>query len=410
MKDKNLNTEIDYWTIEDLQKSTAFIKNFFQNRPNEKLVYHNLVFTLLTLERAELFFKNENLNHKQQIIIRLSLLFANLGFLIDYDNPYQESIRIFEEYAEKENLNDSIVENTIPAIKSLVTQKPTDVTEQVLSDIYFLDFGVKKFERKSLLLKYEIQENSKREISDKEWSSILYKLISKHRFYSNYAINNYAQEKRNNLVRVLRDLEKVNKVERKEKTKAYYKQKYKDESPERSIQTLYRTALRNHIKLSDIADTKANILLSVNAIIISLVIANLVSKFNDPMYRYMILPTIIFVFFSVVSMMISIKATQPNVTRKQFTEEDIKNKKINLAFFGNFHKIEFERYQDAFNELIKKRGDVYNTLTKDLYFLGQVLDNKYRLLRYTYLVFMIGFVISIIAFTLSFIYRDSFTL
>lgn len=40
--------------------------------------------------------------------------------------------------------------------------------------------------------------------------------------------------------------------------KAYYKAKYKSEDPDRSIQTLYRVALRNHIKLSDIADTKAN--------------------------------------------------------------------------------------------------------------------------------------------------------
>ena len=71
---------------------------------------------------------------------------------------------------------------------------------------------------------------------------------------------------------------------KKEKLKAYYK----NESPERGIQTMYRVSMRNHLKLSDIADTKANILLSVNAIIISLVIANLIPKLDNPTNDYLI--------------------------------------------------------------------------------------------------------------------------
>jgi hypothetical protein len=148
--------------------------------------------------------------------------------------------------------------------------------------------------------------------------------------------------------------------------------------------------------LSDIADTKANILLSVNAIIISVVLANLISKLdNNP---YLTWPTVIFTLFSVVSMVMSIIATRPNVTSGQFTKEDVRDQKVNLSFFGNFHQMKLEEFEWAIQELVNDKDYIYKALTKDLYFLGKVLERKYRILRITYTVFMIGIIVSLIAF------------
>lgn len=47
------------------------------------------------------------------------------------------------------------------------------------------------------------------------------------------------------------------------------KKKIKEPKPERGIDTMFRTTLNNHNNLSGLVDNKANILLSVNAIIIS---------------------------------------------------------------------------------------------------------------------------------------------
>jgi len=181
--------------------------------------------------------------------------------------------------------------------------------------------------------------------------------------------------------------------------KAKYKAQYKNESPERGIQTFYRVALRNHIKLSDIADTKANILLSVNAIIISLVLANLISSLDNN--AYLIYPTAIFVLSCVISMILSIIATRPNVTSGEFTKEDVENQEVNLTFFGNFHKMELEDFEWAIRELLKDKKYVYKSLTKDLYFLGIVLERKYRILRITYTVFMVGIIVSVITFAVA---------
>src|SRR5690606_23744634 len=131
------------------------------------------------------------------------------------------------------------------------------------------------------------------------------------------------------------------------------KAQYKKESPDRSIQTLYRVTLRNHLKLSDIADTKANILLSVNAIIISLVLANLLTKLDSPSNSYLIYPTFVLILFSVASMILSGSATRPNITSGKFTKEDVEQKRVNLLFFGNFHKMKLEEYEWALEELVK---------------------------------------------------------
>ena len=172
--------------------------------------------------------------------------------------------------------------------------------------------------------------------------------------------------------------------------------------PERGIETMFRVALRNHITLSDIADTKANILLSVNALIISIALSNLIPKLDNPSNHYLIVPTAIFVAFSLLSMALSVVATRPNVTSGEFTKDDVKNKNVNLLFFGNFHKMALSEYEWAIQEMLKDKDYIYTSLTKDLYFLGIVLNRKYALLRWTYTIFMIGMILSVIAFAVSF--------
>ncbi len=165
---------------------------------------------------------------------------------------------------------------------------------------------------------------------------------------------------------------------------------------------MFRVTLKNHITLSDIADTKANILLSVNAIIVSLALSNLLPKLDNPSNSHLIIPTVIFVLFTIISMILSVLATRPNVTSGKFTKKDVKDKKVNLLFFGNFHKMSLDDFEWAMGEMMQDRGYLYSSMKKDLYFLGLVLDKKYKILRLTYTVFMIGIIISVIAFAISF--------
>ena len=53
-------------------------------------------------------------------------------------------------------------------------------------------------------------------------------------------------------------------------------------------------------------------------------------------------------------------------------------------------------------EVMKDKDYLYNSMIKDLYFLGLVLSKKYKLLRTTYTVFTIGIIISVASFFIAF--------
>jgi len=118
--------------------------------------------------------------------------------------------------------------------------------------------------------------------------------------------------------------------------------------------------------------------------------------------KHLLIPTLILVIFSVASIILSIMSTRPNVTSGEFTKEQVKNRDVNLLFFGNFHKMPFEQFKWGINEIIKDKDYVYESLMLDLFFLGKVLQRKYMLLRLTYTVFMVGIIASVLSFVIAF--------
>lgn len=169
-----------------------------------------------------------------------------------------------------------------------------------------------------------------------------------------------------------------------------------------AVQTFYMVALKNHIKLSGMADRKSNLILAVCALLISAILTNSIKFVQETGDQYLLLPTIIFVFSMLVAMILSIIATIPKVTSGTFNKESLEAKEVNLAFFGNFHKMKLEEYEWAVKNMQQDSEEIYKVLTKDLYFLGKVLDKKFRLLNTTYTVLVLGVVISVAAYIWAF--------
>jgi MFS-type transporter involved in bile tolerance (Atg22 family) len=167
----------------------------------------------------------------------------------------------------------------------------------------------------------------------------------------------------------------------------------------KGIQTMLRLTSQNHLKLSDMADSKANILISVNAIIISVVLGVLARKLQEE--GYLRIPALIFLASAVITIILAILATRPKISEGKFTPEDIAKKKTNLLFFGNFHKASFEEYYDAMKKMMVDTDYLYGSLVKDIYYLGVILGRKYWLIRVAYNVFMIGIIISVVAFAIA---------
>ena len=387
-----------------LEKADQFVFSLLKNELPNACIYHNYKHAKRVLKSTNEILENMTLGKDDILALRLAALFHDTGHIKGKDDHEKVSVQIAKEFLIGEKIEPSvidIVETCILATK--FEYEPSSQVESIIKDADTAHFGKKRFAKSSEFLRKELELRDGIVYSPSEWQhENVTMLAKKHTFFTDYALKNWQSRKDKNLLSLIEGDVKKKKKLSKEKSKAKFKAKFKNESPDRGIQTFYRVTLRNHIKLSDIADTKANILLSVNAIIISLVISNLISKLDNPSNDYLIIPTIIFTLFSVASMILSILATRPNITRGEFTKEDIKNKKVNLAFFGNFHKMDLTVFENSIKEIFVDKDYLYSCLTKDLYFLGKVLDTKYRLLRITYTVFMIGMIVSLIAFALSF--------
>lgn len=169
-----------------------------------------------------------------------------------------------------------------------------------------------------------------------------------------------------------------------------------------AVQTFYMVALKNHIKLSGMADRKSNLILAVCALLISAILTNSIKFVQQTGDQYLLLPTVLFVVFMLVAMILSIITTIPKVTSGTFNKEAVEAKEVNLAFFGNFHKMKLEEYEWAVKHMQQDSEEIYKVLTKDLYFLGKVLDKKFRLLNITYGVLIVGVVVSISAYIWAF--------
>ncbi len=390
-----------------IENAETYVFDLFKNELDQSFLYHNYTHTQRVLKSVREIIAHTDLDPKDAEILELSALLHDTGYTKTKEGHEEASVVIATEFLKTQNANEAFIAGVSECIMA-TKFKETPKTElgKIIRDADASHFGKKYFMEASEFLRKELEIQGIANYSPSKWLNENIKVLTKkHEFYTDYALKNWQPRKEKNLANLIKAKKKRKSKLNTEELKAKYKAQYKNESPERGIQTFYRVALRNHIKLSDIADTKANILLSVNAIIISLVLANLISKLDNN--AYLIYPTAIFTLSCVISMVLSIIATRPNITSGEFTKEDVANKNVNLTFFGNFHQMKLEEYEWAVRELIKDKDYVYNSLTKDLYFLGKVLERKYRILRITYTTFMIGMIISVSSFGIALKMNDA---
>lgn len=379
-----------------INETEDFVTKLLSNQLSNDYLYHNLRHTQRVVKSTKELLDASALDEKEKEAITLAAWLHDTGYTEGYKNHEDKSIAIATRFLEEKKYPASGIEKVVALIKATKReQEPTNLSQEILCDADSSHLGSTSYPHISELLRVELSNLGLAQYTPEEWCDENIKLFrTEHRFYTPYARKYWQEAKDENLRSLIKRKTKQNNRARKEELKL----KLKNKSPERGIQTMYRVTMRNHLKLSDIADTKANILLSVNAIIISLLLSNLMPKLDNPSNEFLIYPSAIFVLFSIVSMIMSIMATRPNVTSGEFSKEDVEQKKVNLLFFGNFHKMKLPDYEWAMKELIKDQDYVYSSLTKDLYYLGVVLDRKYKLLRWTYTIFMIGMILSVIAF------------
>jgi hypothetical protein len=190
------------------------------------------------------------------------------------------------------------------------------------------------------------------------------------------------------------------------KDKEKKEKKKKTKRPDRGVETMFRITAANQQRLSNQADNKAHIMISVNSIIISVALGLIVRKLDEN--RNLAIPTMILLLVNTITIIYSVLATRHKVPTAglsgMITREQIENKGGNLLFFGDFFKMEWEDYKWGMGKMMGDREYLYGTMVRDVYLHGKVLARKFRLLQISYTIFMYGIAMSIIAYIISAIY------
>ena len=383
-----------------VEKAEKFASNLLKTQLDQSYLYHNLKHTERVVNSTRQLISAHDLSDKDTELLLLTAWLHDIGYTKGTDNHEQNSSEIAGDFLKEQGYPEAGIEKVKNLIMATMRHyEPENKLEEIIRDADASHFAKKSYMETCELLREELHMLGLGEYTNEDWLNANLKMLNtEHQFYTDYAKEEWQEGKNKNIRQIIKEQKAAEKIAQKEKLKA----KFKSDTPDRGVQTLFRVTLRNHLTLSDIADTKSNILLSVNAIILSVVLANLIPKLDNPTNYYLIWPTAIFLLFTVITRVLAVIATRPNITRGKFTREDVEKKRVNLLFFGNFHQMKLEEYEWAIQELIKDKEYVYSSLTKDLYFLGLVLNRKYKILRWTYTAFIIGIVISVFAFWLSF--------
>jgi hypothetical protein len=169
-------------------------------------------------------------------------------------------------------------------------------------------------------------------------------------------------------------------------------------SSTRGFDTLYRITARNQITLSGLADNKSSILITLNTLIVSAVITFVLVNHSE--LKFLMLPSLLAIAFSVVSVTFAILATRPQMKPGTFKMEDFYNKKVDLIFYGNFYKMEYEDYERAMMDMLKDQDLLLSSLNRDQFAIGKILARKFNYLNYSFTIFLFGFIISSITFAI----------
>lgn len=396
---------MDYHNIS--KKAESFVTDIFEKNKQETLFFHNLEHTKAVVARAKEIATQYELDEKDLAIIYTAAWFHDTGHLFVEPAMHEvKSIELMKNFfsrlvTENEELT-APIESCILATR--MPRDPKTLNEKIICDADTYHLGTKGFKETNKQLKKEYIQR-KLISPNTNWNEKSLEFLEAHQYYTPYCQALLEEGKQKNIQKlrekILKTAPEEQTIPEPEKTEEKNSKELKQKSNylNKGIQTMLRLTSDNHLELSNMADGKANILISVNAIIISVILTVLLRRLEVD--THLIIPTVIFLIFSLTTIVISILATRPKISGGRFSKEDILNKKTNLLFFGNFHKATLQEYEWGMREMMKDEDYLYGALINDIYQLGVVLGKKYKLIRLAYFFFMVGIIISVLAFTLA---------
>ncbi|UII32084.1 DUF5706 domain-containing protein [Fulvivirga ulvae] len=387
-----------------VKKAEAYVSKLFNDDLPDKLLYHNLSHTQEVAEIAQKLGGMSEISDEDMEALLLAAWFHDTGYIKKYNGHEAESVKYAEEFFNNKEYPEHQQQKVSKLIMSTVAgHEPQGLLEELIHDADMAHMGRKRFFRRGELLRVELENFQNTSYKELDWEKKQYSFLVNNVFYSEAGKQEYAKRRVKNIKKQRQNILKARKITVRTNTGKDFG---------RGIDTLYRANYRNHINLSAIADGKANMMISINTILISVIVTlsgaslSVLQSFAIENLRYTI-PIIILLVGALISVFFAVMSARPKVTSKEVDMNDVKENKISLLYFGNFLGIPKEEFVTYLSNLKKDQKKLYDSMSLDLYNLGIVLKEKYRLLTVSYNTFIIGLTTTVLAFIFIFFYTNA---
>ena len=379
-----------------IKAAENYVKQLLNTHLPANLFFHDINHTLKVKEAAIKLGKAEKLDKSDREILTLAALFHDTGFIKTYEGHEGESQIIAETYLRDKGYPEDKIEQVKNLIKVTVPKvAPTSLLEKLICDADTAQVGQKKYRSYSDNLRKEWELNRKDYYpTDLQWEEEnLHFLQNEHNFYTNAAKVAYQEKKSSNIAKAKKRVQKEQVAEEKRLNQFSV-------ANNKAALTMFKTSLRNHIDLTAIADNKSNIMLSVNAVILTIGMPIFASYLSEKLY--LLAPAIVFMLTCITTMVFATLSTRPIKMDGTTNLAKVPGGKTNLFFFGNFYNLGLDTYQEEIKKVIASKDQLDMSIINDLYFLGHSLGDKFRYLRICYNVFIIGMAVTLVSFLISF--------
>jgi predicted metal-dependent HD superfamily phosphohydrolase len=390
---------------------------FITAKVPEKYAYHDIHHTRNVVQVSLHIAETLQLSDPQIDLLGVAAWFHDMGYDGGASGHEERGCTYATEFLKQKKATNADIELVCGCIRATkMPQKPNNLFEQIICDADLSHLGEKTYWKRSASLREELRLCQDKNMTESEWVDFELNFILNHNYHTAIAKELFEDRKMKHISKLHKQKERLNPnesltpddaiIQAKEKEREKHKkwkavakkneQEVKQLRLGRGVETMYRTTYNTHNNLSAQADHKANLMLSINTIMISITFSSLVPRLKDD--HKLIIPTVAVLLVSLTAIVLATLSTRPKITTGIVTKADIEQKKSNLLFFGNFFNMKLEEYQWGMNEMINDPDFQYASMTRDLYFLGRVLAQKYKLLTYCYNVFMYGMIAVVLLF------------
>lgn len=139
------------------------------------------------------------------------------------------------------------------------------------------------------------------------------------------------------------------------------------------------------VSFSEMADSKANIMITVCSILLGLAVAKIEQG-------VLVVPLVIFTVCCAPALIFAILTVLPSAAPKHGKVSDVQNlPHFNPLFFLHFSLVPLQVFKRELHRTISDPQQLYDGLSSDIYYAGVVIGTKkFRYLRWSYLSLLAG--------------------